>query len=203
MPPPVGTVNQGLEQPPGRRDPRGESGFTLIEVLIAMAMLAGVMTALVQVFVHTGPAAGRDQSRALGIMDAQVGLAAMTRDLRQTQTINSATSTAIDFNATIGGVTQRIIYSCSSPMPGTTYYQCVKATSTNLVSPPSLTGAKAVIVRVVSPLVFTYSPSAADPTFIAVRISVPRDGGYEEQGEGYQNNVTFDGGVYLPNRGTQ
>src|SRR5688500_13766916 len=169
-----------------------------------MVMLAGVMTALVQVFTTAGPTAGRDQSRALGIMDAQAGLAQMTRELRQAQTINSATSTAIDFNATIGGVSQRIIYDCSTSDPAEPpYRQCLKAVSTNVASAPSLTNAKGVITRVVSPAVFTYSPSASAPTFVSVRIVVPRDGGYEEQGEGYQNNVTFDGGVYLPNRGTQ
>src|SRR5688572_26144429 len=71
---------------PSACDPRSESGFTLIEVLIAITLLVGVMTTLVQVFTTTGPVAGRDQARAAGIMDAQTGLAKMTRDLRQAQT---------------------------------------------------------------------------------------------------------------------
>src|SRR5215204_3979020 len=75
---------------PGTRDPRSESGLTLVELLVTMTMLGGIMAALAGIFTTTGPAAGRDQSRALGIMDAQAGLAAMTRDLRQAQTINSA-----------------------------------------------------------------------------------------------------------------
>jgi type II secretory pathway pseudopilin PulG len=185
------------------RDPRSEAGLTLVELLISMTMLGGIMAALTGIFTTTGPAANRDQDRALGIMDAQVGLAAMTRDLRQAQTINSATSSAIDFNATIDGVTQRVVYNCSVTQTGTTYKQCVKATSTNLAASPSLTGAKPVIQRLQSSLVFTYTPSAAAPTYIAVHIEVPRDGGYEYQGAGYQNNIIYDGGVYLPNRGTQ
>ena len=188
---------------PGSRDVRGEQGFTLIELLVAMAMLAGIMTALVQVFTTSGPVAGRDQARNLGIMDAQVGLAQMTRDVRQAQTINSATSSGIDFNATIGGVAQRIRYDCSTTEAGTTYRQCLRADSTTLTAAPSLTGAKAVITRLQNSAVFAYSPNAAAPTYVAVHIEVPRDGGYEEQGVGYQNNIAFDGGVYLPNLGTQ
>ena len=81
--------------------------------------------------------------------------------------------------------------------------------SSNLSVAPSVASGAPVITRLIngtaadtSP-VFTYSPSAAAPTFISVHIVVPRDGGYEEQGVGYQNNISFDGGVYLPNRGTQ
>jgi hypothetical protein len=130
----------------------------------------------------------------------------MTRDLRQAQTINSATTTAVDFNATIDGVTQRIVYDCAGTQPGTTYKPCVKASSTTLTSAPSLTNAKPVIQRVVNTSlnpVFTYSPSSSAPTYISVHIETPRDGGYQEQAAGYQNNVVYDGGVYLPNRGTQ
>jgi type II secretory pathway pseudopilin PulG len=186
------------------RHPRDEAGFTLVELLLAMVMLTGVMTALVQVFTTSGPVAGRDQSRALGIMDAQVGLAAMTRDLRQAQTINSATSTAVDFTATINGVTQRIVYDCAGTQAGTTYKQCVRASSTTLTAAPSLTNAKLVMQRLVNGTtpVFTYTPSSSAPTYIAVHIEVPRDGGYKDQG-GYSDNISYDGGVYLPNRGTQ
>jgi hypothetical protein len=137
-------------------------------------------------------------------MDTQTGLAAMTRDLRQAQTINSATATAVDFTATIGGVTQRIIYDCSVTQTGTTYKQCVKASSTTLTAAPSLTGARQVIQNLVNgaTAVFTYSPSSTAPTYISVHIAVPRDGGYVDQG-GYTGSISFDGGVYLPNRGTQ
>lgn len=181
-----------------------ESGFTLVELLLAMVLLTVVMTALAKVFTATGPVAGRDQSRAHAIMDAQVGLARMTRDLRQAQTINSATATAIDFNATIGGVTQRILYDCSTYESGTTYKQCVKETSTNLSVAPSASTGAPTITRLLngSSAVFDYSPSASAPTYVSVHVVVPRDGGYAEQG-GYENNISFDGGVYLPNRGTQ
>ena len=191
------------------RHPRDEAGFTLVELLLAMVILTGVMTALVQIFTTTGPVAGRDQSRALGIMDAQAGIARVTRDLRQAQTINSATSTAIDFNATIDGVTQRILYDCSMYESGTTTSkQCVRAESSNLSVAPSASAGAPVITRVINgtaadtSAAFTYSPNASDPTFVSVHIVVPRDGGYEDQG-GYANNISFDGGVYLPNRGTQ
>ena len=187
------------------RDPRGEAGFTLPELLITIAMLSGIMAALAGIFTSSGPVAGREQSRALGIMDAQVGLARMTRDLRQAQTINSATSTAVDFNATIGGVTQRILYDCSTYEPGTTYKRCVKATSSNLTVAPSASAGAPTIVRLLngSSPVFAYTPNASAPTYVSVHVVVPRDGGYEEQGVGYENNISFDGGVYLPNRGTQ
>jgi prepilin-type N-terminal cleavage/methylation domain-containing protein len=198
--------NNRLLRTRGACSPHGESGFTLVELLITMTMLSGIMAALMGIFTTTGPVAGRDQSRALGIMDAQVGLAAMTRDLRQTTVINSAGASAIDFNATIGGVTQRIIYDCTTTDPGTSYKRCVKATSATVSLAPSLTGAKPVIARVANgaTAVFTYSP-VASPTFIGVHLEVPRDGGYKDPGGvgGYQNNVSFDAGVYMPNRGTQ
>ena len=184
---------------------RSESGFTVVELLLAMTLLAGVMTALVQVFTAAGPVAGRDQARSAGIMDAQTGLAKMTRDLRQAQTINSATATAVDFNATIDGVSQRILYDCSTTDPGTTYKRCVKATSSNLTVAPLASAGVPVITRLANgaTAVFSYSPSASAPTYVSVHVEVPRQGGYEEQGVGYQNDISFDGGVYLPNRGTQ
>jgi Tfp pilus assembly protein PilW len=199
----LGMVRKDLTYAHAGRDPRSERGLTLIELLLTMTMLAGVMTAIAQIFIHTGPVAGRDQSRALGIMDTQTGLATMTRDLRQAQTINSATSTAVDFNATIGGVTQRILYSCSVTQTGTTYKQCVRASSTTLTAAPSLTGAQPIITRLSNgaTAVFTYSPSATAPTYIAVHLEVPRDGGYYDNG--YANKISYDEGVYLPNRGTQ
>ena len=186
---------------------REQAGVTLVELLVVMTMLTIVLAALVRPLFATTDVASRDQARSTAVMDAQAGLYRMTKEVRQAQTIYSATSTSLDFSVRTGGATQRVLYDCGSQPSGSSYRQCLRAVSANLAQAPSSSNGAAVIARVLngttsdpSDPVFTYTPSSSAPTYVAIHLVVPSSAG---QKPGYSYRVVLDDGAYLPNQGTQ
>jgi len=177
-----------------RRVRDDESGFTLIEMLVAAVvgiLVTGAALSLVETIAKIAP---KDQERAHAIRDAQVGLYRMTRELRQAQSVNGATPTLMDIDLTIGVVTKRVVYDCG----GT---RCLRSEAPVGAEPPS--GGEVVVDRLLNDAggdpVFTYSPAGAlPPDHVAVSISVPASGGSEN---GHGHRVVFEDGLALRNVG--
>lgn len=182
---------------------RDESGFSLVELLLASALMSIVLIAIFTVLEVSASVVAKDHERPLAINAGQVGLYTMTRDLRQATTVFSVTSTRVDFQRTISGQDYRILYACdvaSAPAPD---LRCVRAASTTLTSTPSLANAAPVVERLINNT--TLDPS--DPvftlvssSFLRVRVLVPAGGTAQN---GYRSSTVFDDGVYLRNLGTQ
>lgn len=81
---------------------RSESGFTLVEVLVAMALFAVISVGFYQVMFATSSGATRSQSAARVSEEARLGLNRLVRDTREADSLTNATSTSyrieIDFD---------------------------------------------------------------------------------------------------------
>lgn len=79
-----------------------EAGFTLIEVLVAMALFAVISVGFYQVMFATSSGATRSQSAARVSEEARLGLNRLVRDTREAADLTSATATSyrieIDFD---------------------------------------------------------------------------------------------------------
>src|SRR5687767_10593147 len=104
-----------------------QAGFTLIELMMAVALLSVVLGAVLSLS-HTGSrVAERDLGRANAIEEVQTGIARMDRELRTAvQVITPASTTpsnSVDFIArvsTTGGgnrTLRRVRYACDAPSP--------------------------------------------------------------------------------------
>lgn len=106
---------------------RGEAGYTLIELLVAMSMFAIVLAAVMTLWDTASNAGYNEGERNSALAEQTTGLDRMVRDLRQAFQINGPKSptTSSDWidivdRATVNGTAQqdyRIIYDCSKTDP--------------------------------------------------------------------------------------
>lgn len=190
-----------------RRLSRDEAGFTLTELLVTMSLLSIVMAATLGLLDTQAKVTPRETERAHAIRDAQVGLHGMTRELRQATSIITATPSQMVVELAKGGVQRRVGYKCderpvvddpSNPYDDG-YLRCSRLEGPAGAALPSYVDGTSVIERLQNPNVFTYSPSAADPTYASVRVIV-HSRGVRKEGSGYL--ITLDDGIFLRNRST-
>ena len=89
-----------------------EGGWTLIELLVAMAIFTFVMGAALSLFGNTVKSAPKEHDRAIAVREAQTGLSGMTREVRNAYDIVELTRNVIDFLVTRQGVHKRVRYEC-------------------------------------------------------------------------------------------
>ena len=95
-----------------------EGGWSLIELLVAMAIFTFVMGAALSLFEVAVKSAPKDQERAVAVREAQTGLSGMTREVRNAYDIVEFPMTGanaynvIDFLVTRQGVNKRVRYEC-------------------------------------------------------------------------------------------
>ena len=183
-----------------------ESGFTLIEVLVAAALLALVLGAALSLSDTGGQIAEKDLERAHAIDDAQAAIAQMDRDLRTaTQVISPApgvASNSVDFIApkrptgTGSRVAERIVYRCDSPSPTK---PSLRACYRYVGPPSSPPGGAGMLVldqltngTSAAPV---FRPSANGRYFA---VQVARSAAGSRKG-GYGFSVTLNHGIYLRN----
>src|SRR3954451_322128 len=82
---------------------REESGFTLVELLVAAGLMLVVVGAALALLDSSNTIAARDQERTHAIREAQVGVQSMTRELRQAFSIVSSSPSSIEFHVLRGG----------------------------------------------------------------------------------------------------
>jgi hypothetical protein len=194
------------------RDPRptaassGEAGYALTELLLVSSLLVIVLGAILALGETTQRITPRDTERAHVIREAQVGLHAMTRQMRQAADMEvppheAATASTLDVTLRDG---TRYSFECDEPHPTETgYNRCVrfpvvggvKQTDDGLVlidrvlNGPAGTGATNPI--------FQYETNVAGiVTYVGVQILVPAKG---ELQNGHDYEVVLDDGVYMRN----
>jgi type II secretory pathway pseudopilin PulG len=158
---------------------REEGGLTLIELLIATSLGLVVIGAALTMFVSTIRSQPRDTSKVAAMQEARTTVDRITRELRQGLEVvptPSASQLAIVTYvkaATCGGT------AASTSIPCRVTYTCSGTTCTRVVAQPN-GSAPGPAVRVASGLastsVFSYLPSAADPGYVGVSLSVSGSG---------------------------
>lgn len=184
------------------RRAQSEGGFTVVELLVVMALLLIVVGATFSLLEFGARTAARDNQFANEIAAGQSGLSRMVHEIRQASSVTATTPNSIDFLVTIGGQSRRVFYACDMPQPATPYRACVRlSVAAGAALPPLSTGAP-IVTRIVngtvSEPVFTFSPSAIAPTYVDARLMLPAAG---ELGSarGMHHNTVLDSGAYLRN----
>jgi hypothetical protein len=184
----------------------GEAGYALTELLLVSSLLVIVLGAILALGETTQRIAPRDTERAHVIREAQVGLHAMTRQLRQTADLSdpphvAATGSTLDVTLRDD---KRYSFECDQPHPTETgYNRCVrfpvvggvKQTQNGIVlidrvlNGPAGTGATNPI--------FTYETNPGGVvTYVRVAIHVPAKG---DLVNGHDYDVVLEDGVYMRN----
>lgn len=151
-------VNRGRRAPLDRVGE--ESGWTLIELLVAMAIFTFVLGAALSLFEVSVKSAPKEQERAAAIQEAQTGLSGMTREIRDANEVFELTPNVIDFTTLRQGVQVHVRYECgvadTSVTPALT--KCQRAQGSVATPMPALGTPRTVIGRMLN-------GSTADPVF--------------------------------------
>lgn len=185
---------------------RDERGMALYELVIVIAIMGFVLTALLGMLDTAAKMGPRDQERAHAIREAQTGLHVMTRELRTAYKVLEATDYSMYVLLTINGVDKHVRYDCNRPYSATddpnhpydqSYMRCRRRIATVGQALPSDPDSGTVVIdRILAEQVFTYSPTALAPTYVEAKIKVPSRG---ERKEGNNHTVTLDDGFYMRN----
>lgn len=145
------------------RVPRGDAGFTLVELLIGTMMTLIVFSAGLTLLDISGRSEPEIASRNAKIRDAQVQVERVVRELRQTSTVVASSPTSLTINTYVPRT------SCTGGTLGTARscrvtYSCSSGSCTRTISAPgtSTPASSVTFIRgLASNNVFTCSP---DPT---------------------------------------
>lgn len=171
----------------------GESGFTLIELMLTASILSIVLLAIFALLDVSARIAPQDQERGQAMRDAEVGLYRMTRELRQAHQVVSGDADTMTVRVLSPGSTSEVTvtYDCGPAADGT-----ARCTRTAGGGP-----AEVVIDRVIngSRPVFEYDVAPPAVRYVRANIVVPARGGRTE-GNGYRHEIIFADGFYMRNR---
>jgi prepilin-type N-terminal cleavage/methylation domain-containing protein len=173
---------------------RSDDGFTLVEMLVATTLALIIIGAAVQVFTASLRSEPRERSRAAKIQGARTAIDRITRELRQGSSVPVATSSQLSIVTYVNAATCGGTASTTS-IPCRVTYTCTGTVCTRSVASPNGSGGGAAVQfasGLSSPNVFSYSPSAANPSFVGVTLAFPAGNG--------DDAVTLDDGVALRNR---
>jgi Tfp pilus assembly protein PilW len=172
---------------------RQQGGMSLPEMLIAVTIGLAVVGGAVAAFAVSARSQPRVSDRAGDIQHARSTIEQLTREVRQGSLVTSASATQLSVltyvdKASCGGPTATTAIQCRVD------YTCESGACTRAERNPDGSGSSAA-VQVVSGLassnVFTYSPSAASPTFVGVELSFPAEDG--------DDSISLADGVALRN----
>ena len=173
---------------------RDESGFSLVELMVATSLLAFVLVAVLALFESTQQIAPQDEERAHAVREAQTGIHAMTRELRGAVELETASPYYLRARVISGGVEQSVAYDCSGAASNPAWGKCVRTaggtTSKELVKAFNNTAA------VGGQPVFSYSPSGGPYKYVDIHLDVV----VRDRSTGrYHYRVPLDDGVHLRN----
>jgi prepilin-type N-terminal cleavage/methylation domain-containing protein len=169
---------------------RSESGFTLVELLVASAMGVVVMGAVASLVISAVRDQPKISEQAQNITTARWVLERMTRELRNgiAVTAGHAKPEEVSFQAYVrhspcGGTT--LLPSSSPSIKCQITYTCDTSSCSRLeAAPETFTGtAREIFSGIDSSQVFTYVPSATDvpsataPTYVKMTLRLPNPSG--------------------------
>jgi prepilin-type N-terminal cleavage/methylation domain-containing protein len=188
-----------------QRATRGERGFTMPELLIAMVMAVVVLTAALVLLQSGQQAQARDAEWALTLQQDRAGVARMMRDIRQaTEIIEPSTGAAasyIAFWATIGGKKWKVKYECNVAQSGTTYTECMRLAAEEGQVMPSK-GPRVATDVLNGSAVFSYLPSGSrtEAKLVTAKVELPAKGTLKQAGSvGYGHNVVLEDAALVRN----
>ena len=172
---------------------RGEAGFTLVELLVAMTLMLLVLGAgftLLQVVVRSEP---ETRTANASIQDAQIVTERMARELRMTYTVNSATASSLSVNTYLQQSSTCAGASGTNPRQCRVVYTCTGTSCTRTVSEVNGSGAATatIVTGLSSTNIFSYAPSSTSPRSINMTLSLT--------GENGDDAITVNDGVALRN----
>jgi type II secretory pathway pseudopilin PulG len=170
--------------------------MTLIELLIAAMLGLVVVGGALTMFVSGIRSEPRTASKVAAIQQARVTVDRITRELRQgleTPTTLSSQLAIVTYvkAATCGGA------AASTSIPCRVTYTCSADSCSRVVAKPDGTSpgpSVKVVTGLAGASVFSYLPSAKDPTYVGVSLSVASDSG---------DPITLSDGVALRNYGDE
>lgn len=172
---------------------RSENGYTVIEFVFVSLILAVVLAATLTVLDKTVEIFPEEQERAHAVRDAQVGLAEMTRELRQayeivTPAAGAAATGTISVNVTLRSVDYRVSFDC------TTGGRCTRSAQTLVNGVPTGTPVTRVVLERVTNGSTVFERTTTN--FVKARIEVPATG---EKDAGDSHRVVLDDGFLARN----
>lgn len=178
---------------------RSETGFTLIEVLIASALAIVLLGGVLAALESSQRVQARDTEWALTLQEGRTGLARMAHEIRQASKVEKAETGTIFFLASVAGKNWQVKYECNVAQSGTTYHECVRFAAEEGKSLPA-TGTPTVRDVVNGTTVFSYSPTSASPTVVTLKVEIPAKGTLTLAGSGgYSHNVVLEDAAFMRN----
>jgi len=173
-----------------------ESGFSLIELLIAAALLAGVLGAVFTLLDTSQAVAPQDQERAHAVREAQVGVFTMTRELRTATQLATTDPYRLTARVNRQGVATWVEYYCGGSAANPDWGQCVRTVQPSGTPTPLVRAFSNKAGSGATP-VFTYS---ARPDGVVTHVEVHVDVVVRDQANGrYSYRVPLTDGAYLRN----
>jgi type II secretory pathway pseudopilin PulG len=158
---------------------RDERGISLIELLVAMILFAGLMAAVVPVVISQVQDEPKIRKSADRIREARALMERLGREVRMAYAVDTAGSSEFAFrtytrHATCGGTA--ILDEDATPTQCKVTYSCSGGICTRTEASVA-GGGSPVAVRLVSGLlsntVFTYQPSSASADFVEITLEMP------------------------------
>lgn len=168
-------------------------GFTLIELLVAAAVALVIIGGSVGVVTAGLRSEPRIAERTADIQAARVAMERLTREVRQGSLVTTATSSQLSVVTNVNSATCGDAASAAARLCRVTYV-CSAGQCTRSEADPDGAGASTpvVVVRGISAdPVFTYTPSAASPTYVGVALEFPAREG--------DDSITLTDGVTMRN----
>lgn len=185
-----------------RRRAAEETGFSLIELLVSMALFAVVLGAILALLDTTAKLAPRDQERPQAIREAQVGLERMVRELRQATVVNYVDASSIDVLVTLKTGERNVRYDCNQlPRPDKPgdYRRCERREAALGAPLPALGSGTDIVTRVIN---HRTSAPVFTPTYVTPAVEVDPDPDPDDEPEEPESIPTYvEAEVFVPARG--
>lgn len=170
-----------------------ESGFTLVELLLVAVLGLVVLTAGYGLLQTTARGQVTQSEQAAQTQQARAMVERITREVRQGSGVVSATGSSLALVTWVKSSSCGGTPGAGSSIECRVTYQCSSGACTREETDPGVaaSGGSTLVVDGLSPApVFTYTPSAGDPTYIEVKLE------FQDSGE---ETVSIEGGVALRN----
>lgn len=164
---------------------RGQEGFTLPELLVVLAILPIVVTALLSALDTTSQLAPRTVEHSQAVGEAGAGMSRAIREVRRTHRVLSTTPNSMHFLVESSSGTTQVSISCAIPSPavdpaGLPLRRCVRTSAPAGSALPAPSAGEVLIDRVLNGTdaepVFRYAPDPIIPTYVRMTIKVPPSG---------------------------
>ncbi len=192
----LGLLTMGSHRQSIREDAARADGFTLIELLLVISLSLILLGGTVGLLIAGMRSEPRIAERTADIQAARVTMERLTREIRQGATVITAAGTQLALvtnvnSSSCGGAHSTLVRMCRVT------YSCTAGKCTRTEGNPDGTGTSQPheVVRGLSTssAVFSYSPTAAEPAYVEVKLEFPAAGG--------DDSITLTDGVSMRNLG--